>query len=230
MIEHELGKRSTEVPGWYVSPEIQIADMEDWNHERSWGFKDRDFPNYIPDFVPRTPFEALVLTPYLPELKKGHKLIPGFVRTADELWHIARSFQPGWWLWDFQIHADYMRLLAGTEDAHVPGIRWTAVDLGANWNQQDGARPYDVRGANSAHAEILAAMAHFPGWIQAMDGEEVPYVWFPGYQVTIPGSGRGNWPDVPVFDTSPSDGVAYLGARWGGHHDKHYAVPEFREL
>ncbi len=39
---------------------------------------------------------------------------------------------------------------------------------------------------DSAHAEILAAAAHFPRWARAMDGVSVPYIWLSGYHVTDP--------------------------------------------
>jgi hypothetical protein len=33
---------------------------------------------------------------------------------------------------------------------------------------------------------VLAAAAHFPRWIQSMDGFSVPFVWLSGYQITYP--------------------------------------------
>jgi hypothetical protein len=60
------------------------------------------------------------------------------------------------------------------------------IDLAAHWKPGEPVRPENVRGPDSAHAELLAAAAHFPDWICAMDGKRVPYVWVCGYQVTIP--------------------------------------------
>jgi hypothetical protein len=36
-----------------------------------------------------------------------------------------------------------------------------------------------------AHAEVLAAAAHFPQWIRAMDGKTIPYTWLSGYEVMM---------------------------------------------
>lgn len=227
ILEHKFDRPVSQQPGWFVSPAEQLANVRRWNEERGWGFADSDFPVVIPDFTPSQTLEVLVLAVYLPDEGKGRKQVPGYVRTANELWQIAREGQPNWWQWDeLKLDADHLRLLDGV--THTPGIRWVALDLGAHWNAKDGVRPRDVRGENSAHAEILAAAAHFPQWVQAMDGEKVPYAWLPGYQVTIPGDEA--WTDVPILDWDRISRGAYLSADWDVDRDWRYAVPVVREL
>ncbi len=229
ILEHKFDKLATQALGWYILPEEQLANVRGWSEERVWGFSDSDFPSTIPDFVPRAPLEVLVLSVYLPDTGQGRSKVPGYIRTADELWQIARSRQPNWWQWDaLHLDTDHLRLLPGTEDSHAPGIRWTAVDLGAHWNAKDGVRPRDVRGADSAHAEILAAAAHLPTWIRAMDGEKVPHVWLPGYQVTIPGS--ESWAAVPILCWDGTYRGVFLFAYWDAYRDWDYALPVRREL
>ena len=81
----------------------------------------------------------------------------------------------------------------------------------------------DVRGKDSVHAEALAAAAHFPDWVQAMDGERVPYVWMPGYQVTIPGGEA--WRDVPYLDWNAADRGVGLSAELDVYRDQEWACP-----
>ncbi len=229
ILEHKFDRIWTQQLFWYVSPAEQLANVRRWNEERSWGFSDSDFPNDIPDFMPSQPLEVLVLSVYLPDQGNGRNQVPGYIRTADELWQIVRSRQPNWWQWDaLHLDAEHLRLLPGTEDSHTPGIRWALLDLGAHWNAKDGVRPRDVRGADSAHAEILAAAAHFPDWVQAMDGEKVPYVWLPGYQVTIPGYDA--WTNVPILYWYRRHRKVGLGASWDDDHYWYYALPVRREL
>lgn len=228
LLNGQLETTGPGLPDWYVSPQEQVNNVYRWSIERNWGFADSDFPSEIPDFTPSSPLEVLVLAVYLPSAELGRvKDLPGYVRTASELWQIARDRQPDWWQLDeLKLDADHLRPLDGI--THTPGIRWVALDLGAHWNARDGVRPRDVRATNSAHAEILAAAAHFPGWIQTMDGSAVPYVWLPGYQLTV--SGEGAWALVPVLSWDRHGRGVLLDASWGGNRYWYFAVPVVREL
>jgi hypothetical protein len=68
---------------------------------------------------------------------------------------------------------------------HRPGLRRVTVDLGAHFEPGRNVSANKVRGHDSAHAEVLAAAAHFPRWVRAMDGQTVPYTWLSGYEVMI---------------------------------------------
>ena len=211
-----------------ISPRDQLTNMELWNKQCNWGFTESDFPTEIPDFS-SYPLEVLVLCVYLPDKGRGKTKVPGFVRTANELWEIARSLQSNWWQWDgLKLDEQHLRLLLGTEERHTPGIRWMVVDLGANWDKQIGKSPQDASDHTSAHAEIFAAAAHFPYWVQAMNGTTVPYVWLAGYRSSDPDVEP--WQHVPVLSFSQASREVGLGASWIDGRDRYCAVPVSREL
>lgn len=212
-------------PSWYVASEQQLENVRRWNQERDWGFTEADIPEVPEGLAPRGPLEIPVLSVYLPD-KVG---VSGYVRTARELWGIARHRQPNSWQWpELRLDADHIRLLEGIEPFHEPGIRWVMLDLGAHWNGQDGVRPHDVRDKDSAHAEVLAAAGHFPGWPRAMDGKNVPYVWIAGYQVMLPSEDA--WTRVPFLYWSSVNSWVGLSARWDARRFWLYAAPVLKQL
>jgi hypothetical protein len=210
-------------PELFVSLEVQLANVRNWNKMRGWGFTDADFEAI--DLTPseRSGLVVDVIAVYLPD--EGNT--SGVQRTFEELWDIASSLQPGKWRWE-ELKSDkkHLRLLDGIE--HKPGIRRVTIDLGANWDPKDGIRPIDVRGSDSVHAEALAAAAHFPDWIQAMDGEHIPYVWMPGYQVTLPGAEA--WRNVPYLHWYSLNRGVLLCALWGGNRRYGWACAVRGEL
>lgn len=204
----------------FVSPQTQLANVRSWNLERGWDFIEAHFVQAAAELEaltwPSDRLTVLVLVPYLDTVQ----------RTFEELWAVASAAQPNNWRWDeLKSDAEHLRLLEGIE--HVPGLRWEVIDLGANWDPREGIRPVDVRAANSAHAGVLAAAGHFPKWVQAMDGTKVPYVWLPGYQVTIPGSEA--WRYVPCLSWDRGDREVDLGAVWDGRRSIRWACPVVKE-
>lgn len=215
----------TQTPHWYVTPSKQLENVRRWNEDRRWGFVEADCPLKVPDFTPSSPLEVLVLSVYLPD-EDGE---PGYIRTANELWELTRvqQYSSSSQQWRIPYH-DTLRLLPGTEHHHRPGIRWNAVDLGAHWDDRKGVCPLDVRGHDSAHAEVLAAAAHSPGWIQAMDGVNIPYVLLAGYQATLPG--YESWMHIPLLENNRPKRMLRLDVRW---HDRSFsdcAIPVRKEL
>ena len=208
------------IHGMFVSPEAQIANMRGWNLEHGLGYIDAYFVEAEEAARQLTwPEDRLVV----------HVLVP-YAETVDAtletLWTIASGLQPNNWRWDgMKSGPENLRLLDGIE--HKPGLRWEAIDLGANWDPKDGIRPMDVRGPNSAHAGILAAAAHFPKWVQAMDGEKVPYVWLPGYQVNV--AGEAPWRRVPYLGWDSVLRKVNLHALWKDHRFYKWACPVVRE-
>jgi hypothetical protein len=221
-LREQLNPPAPDLSELFVSLEDQLANVRRWNTERNWGFTDADF-----DSVDLTPVEHSglvvdVIAVYLPDEGKTN----GIQRTFEELWTVAKAQQPNAWRWD-ELKSDkkHLRLLDGIE--HSPGIRRVTIDLGANWDTTNGIRPMDVRGKDSVHAEALAAAAHFPNWVQAMDGERVPYVWMPGYQVTIPGDGA--WRRVPDLFWDQFSRLVLLSAYWDDYRYYYWACPVRRE-
>lgn len=187
-----LTSRGEPPPGIFVPLTEQIANVRRWNDDREWGFSVAEI-NAI-DLTPRAHSDPLVvdlIAVYLPdgELSEEREHLGGVRRTCHELWRVAADRQPQAWGWDWMREAHPnrpkpVRLLPGI--AHRPGLRRVTVDLGAHWVPGRHIRPRNVRGHDSAHAEILAAAGHFPGWARAMDGSSVPFIWLSGYQVTFP--------------------------------------------
>lgn len=170
----------------FVSLVEQLANVRRWNEEREWGLSvdELDSIDLIPGSHP-DPLVVDLIAVYLDDAEKMN----GVRRTCHELWGVASDRQPNAWAWDWywdkwQSHPKPVRLLDGI--VHRPGVRRITVDLGAYWEPGRHIRPGNLRTGNSAHAEIIAAAAHFPRWVRAMDGTSVPYVWLAGYQVTIP--------------------------------------------
>lgn len=182
----------TLVHGLFVPCDTQIARVRELNVERDWGISDEAFATAA-ESVPAWPEEkliAVVLVPYLADEKddKGEIILSGVERTFHDLWAVAASEQDASWRWDGYDNAgpERLRLMDGvTHPVLREGqgcLRWETIDL-------DYYRDYqlvDVRKPRFfPHAGILAAAAFHPEWVKAMDGVNVPYVFAPGYEVSV---------------------------------------------
>jgi hypothetical protein len=168
----------------------QMSNVRRWNEERNWGLNPAELDAI--DLTPRTHADPLVvdlIAVYLDDVAAGEdeEKLDGVRRTSRELWTIAAEQQPTSWYWDW-VRDRYnprpmpVRLLPGI--IHWPGVRRMTIDLGAHWIPGEHLRPSNLRGPDSAHA-ILAAAAHFPEWIRAMNGINVPYIWLSGIRSPI---------------------------------------------
>ncbi|HKS50322.1 MAG TPA: hypothetical protein VJS67_00450 [Pseudonocardiaceae bacterium] len=171
----------------FTSLTEQLGNIRRWNAERRWGLDADDFHSV--DLTPKAgndPLVVDVLAVYLASTAECN----GVIRTCQELWSVAAEQQPHSWSWDWyrdswQDIPKPVRLIDGL--VHRPGIRRVTVDLSAGFIPGRHVRPTALRGPDSAHAEVLAAAAHFPRWVRAMDGKEVPYTWLLGYEVMMRG-------------------------------------------
>jgi len=185
-------QRGEPAPDLFVPLTEQLDNVRRWNEDRDWGLPAAELDAI--DLTPRTHADPLVvdlIAVYLDDVHDGDGdgQLDGVRRTCHELWAIASQQQPKTWFWDwvrdrYDPRPKPVRLLPGI--IHWPGVRRMTVDLGAHWVPGQHIRPSSLRGPDSAHAEILAAAAHFPRWARAMDGVSVPYIWLSGYQVTHP--------------------------------------------
>jgi hypothetical protein len=169
----------------FASLPEQLGNIRRWNEERRWGLSADDLHSV--DLTPRAGGGPLVVDVIAVYLGEGADL-NGVRRTCHELWTVAAEQQPHSWSWDWYAdrweHRPKPVALAGGT-VHRPGLRRVTVDLGAHFDPGHYRRPSSQRGPDSAQAEVLAAAAHFPRWIRAMDGKTIPYVWVAGYQVLI---------------------------------------------
>lgn len=209
------------INGIFAPPEVQVENVRRWNDEQQgWGFSDENFASLAE--APEWPdgeeakLVAVVLVPYLATVQQ----------TFDELWQVAATQQPNSWRWA-ELHSDpdHLRLLSGIE--HKPGLQWEVIDLGANWDRRDGISPESVRDpGTSPHAGCLAAAAHHPKWVQAMDGEKVPFIWLPAYEVTV--TGRDPWQRSSRLSWDHGGRGVDLDAYWSDRRS-YFAIPAFRE-
>lgn len=179
----EAKRAATSPDEIFVSLRMQLDNIREWNEERKWGLRpdDLDFLDLTPPSENK-PLVVDLLAVYL----SGDTELNGVRRTCHELWTVAAEQQPHSWCWDWywdkwKGSPKPVRLADGI--VHQPGIRRVTVDLGAHFEPGQYLSPSKVRSPRSAHAEVLAAAAHFPRWIRAMDGKNVPYTWLSGYEV-----------------------------------------------
>jgi hypothetical protein len=191
----------------FVSPDQQITNLRQWmDFGHLQGFTEADFdsvleakgklPNPVGLTVP-------VLVPYLGKVGD----------TFDALWDVVESvYDEHWRNPGLKSDKRHLRLLEGIEH---PGkcLRWEIIDLGAHHEPKNGREVRNVRGAGSAHAGVLAALAHFPKWVEAMDGETVPYVDIAGYEACV--DGYDPWRFVPYVDRDGAE--VELDVYWDGY-------------
>ena len=203
----------------FASPADQLANIRRWNHDRRWGFPDIMFDVVdVAEAHHASPLVVDVLAVYLPP-QGGRTAVQ---RTCEELWELASCRQPRAWCWDERKRGPKpVRLLDGTE--HRPGVRRVTLDLAAGWDQRVGVRPMDVRGPRSASAEILAAAAHFPDWVRAMDGTRVPFVCLAGYEVTVPVYEA--WRHILCLSWSHFNRRINLSDNWADYYQDRFAFP-----
>lgn len=207
----------------FTSLPDQLNSVREWNEERGWGFTAADF--HAVDLTPHAgDIDELVVDVIAVYLPSGPEL-NGVRRTCHELWTLAAQQQPHAWSWDWYAEKWEQRpkpvaLIDGV--VHRPGIRRVTVDLAAHFVPGRHIRPSQVRGPDSAHAEVLAAAAHFPKWVRAMDGKSIPYVWPSGYQVLIHDRPA---PRLPALSWSRFRRTMSLTAAWTEHAYGGWAVP-----
>ncbi|MGQ0775541.1 MAG: hypothetical protein ACT4NY_14155 [Pseudonocardiales bacterium] len=207
----------------FTSLPEQLGNIRRWNEERRWGLRAEDFLSV--DLTPHAgnkPLLVDVIAVYL----TGRPDLNGVRRTCHEMWTVAAEQQPHSWSWDWyadkwEHHPKPVCLSDGI--VHRPGVRRVTVDLGAHFESGRHIRPSTLRSPASAHAEVLAAAAHFPHWVRAMDGRTIPYVWLSGYQVLIrerPAPAR-----LPALSWSRFRRAVNLTAAWAEHSHPGWASP-----
>ncbi len=214
----------TLVHGLFVKPEAQIARVRELNLERGWGIADACFLE-AEKSIPKWPEDKLVvvtLVPYLDDEKQGRK---GVERTFHELWEVAAKQQHASLRNDVYDKAgpDKLRLLKGIE--HKPGLRWEVIDMGS----QRTRSPEHVRSSEkSPHAGVLASAALHPQWVKSIDGENLPYIWAPGYEVCVSSGDLGDqWWYAPRLGFDRGGRKIWLHYKSRDFSDCYWAVPSF---
>jgi len=193
-------------PSWYgqVGAQIEKAsaflELHGGGQE---GFRVSDIPA-VPNFIPRTKTEVLLLAVYLPD--KGR--VKGFRRTFDAWWDfIVPPTGVTKWRWEeLKSDSKHLRLAPGVK--YAPGIRWVAFDPSTyRGKSPEGALAQSVNdGTTLAHTEVLMAAALFSGWVASWNGTDSPYPNLSGlqcYAIT-------DWSRVPGLYYRWGDGLPQL--------------------
>ncbi|MDQ6782357.1 MAG: hypothetical protein M3063_02700 [Actinomycetota bacterium] len=202
----------------------QIENVRRWNAWRRWGFTPDEIDAI--DVTPRPRAEPLVVD-IIAIFVEASGSLDGIRRTCDDLWLLAADRQPNSWCWDGSywnqpgVGHKPVRLLDGL--VHRPGVRRVTIDLGAHWAPGRYVRPASFRGKDAAHAEVLAAAAHFPRWVRAMDGKRVPHAWLPGYEVTVPVGSRH--PRLPCLSWTSYRRMLSLTSHEADYSQSGWAAP-----
>lgn len=181
----------------FRSARIQHANIVRWNEKYGWGFSAEelaaaklwsdDAESWRGDetlsYWPKDDRSALVLVPYLKSVWATFRGLQAVI--TNEYPRVQHS--PG--------RVTDLRLAGHLQ--HQPGLRWEWLHLGAerspDWEtiikgpQPDGApdEPAQSELQTLAHAQVLAAAAHFPEWNEMRYQGSEPRVWMAGYQMDV---------------------------------------------
>jgi hypothetical protein len=138
-----------------VSPDDQIANVKRWNRDRRWGFSDHEIAvaaTKVASLPSPDPLRVRlpVLVPYLVSVGRTFEELIGIMANPHSPTRRDERLTSG---------AEGLRLLPGT--VHSRGLAWEVIGLQSN----HGAAPATCQGENSAHAGVLAAACHLPGWV-----------------------------------------------------------------
>lgn len=220
---HEAKLAVMPADSMFVSLPHQLDNIRRWNEERRWGFSSLDLDSVdLSPPVAGSPLVVDLIAVYL----EGNAELNGVRRTCHELWTLAAEWHPHSWCWDWywdKWKSQPKPVRLRDDLVHRPGIRRVTVDLGAHFEPERYVRPRRIQDRNPAHAEVLAAAAHFPRWIRAMDGKTVPYTWLAGYEVAM---GERPSPErLLALSWSGFRRTVSLTAGWRDHAHSGWAVP-----
>lgn len=205
------------IANMFLPAEHQLVLVEKLNRWFKWGFTDNNFLDLGPP----------------PPWPQGNKLaavildvsLESVSETFEKAWNRAMSVQRDGRRWaHLWFDSNHLRLFSGQH--HQRGLRWQVVDLGANIDRA----PQDVRDAKTSPSSAPLWMAYFsPRWIEAMNNDDVPSVWLPGYEVSV--RGYVPWTHVPRLDwfNDSDTGRIELNADVAGRSCRAWAVPVLLE-
>lgn len=148
---------------------------------------------------------------------------PTAVQEFQLYWPLIGERQAKNWKWNQFIFNDaHVRHFQCKEQAWR--WSWGVIDLGANRNTTTDTVRHRASGTLPG-AEILAAGALHPEWVRLMNGDDIPFVLMPGYEVSIPGGSV--WRSVPGLDFGCGGLVVRLSVYWYDGANPRWGVPVF---
>jgi len=204
------------LPDWYVSPELRLAQARQLNKQRKWGFKEADFPS-----VPEDTTKLWLLVVNLPG--KGGKA--ALQRTVDDKWDLIEA-PAGYTKYrssELLTDPDHLRLAPGYD--FTTGVYWVEFDPDTYQGKSPevALKQADDNSERLAGTEVLDAIWQFPDW---------SLTWFRSGKPAPNLSGlQFRWDDGTVWSS-----VLYvlrwdvsrelkLHARWAGHGSSFWASP-----
>jgi len=201
--------------GMFAPLSAQLAFTRARGEERGWGV---DFDSLgEPPAWPKEERSAVVLDVTLETPQKTFE--------EASLW--LSGVYPDFWGWPAGIKTDpdHLRLYKGI--THTPGARWRVIDLGGNRDKSSNIVREAVDPSLLPTAAPLFLAATSPKWRQSMDGDKVPYVELPGYELSRPGVAP--WSSIACLGRRCIVRRVGLSARSADGVSSHWAVPVFRE-
>ena len=200
---------SCRIPSHFVSLAHQIENVERWNAEFGWNIPDaliarRCLEARTFDW-PGDPLQAIVL---VPSLDSPTTTLTALAKAASRLRVWPYNTQKA--IHDNQAEVWLMDGIDFTPNT----LEWRLVDLGSHLYGRGSRRLSEplpkaselVTTQTAAHAEVLAAAAHFPRWLQAIKEGQAPAVAIPGYQMNDPDVRTGEGPRTAYLSISFGSG------------------------
>jgi len=207
----------------FLHPSQQWKLFLEYNQglDQGWKFEETHYvdignPPELPEGA--GPLCVVQLVPYQETVEKTIAFLLGFVQSQME--KLGLNYYQWEGYNDLLTKKDVIRLLPGIEHPRKC-LRWEIIDLGANRNR----KPCDVRNESSPHAAVLAAAGFHTNWSTSMDGDKIPYVFMPGYQVTVPSG--DSWQCVPHIWFDQHDRRLKISYNWDGSCSQSWAVVVF---
>ncbi len=210
------------VTGMFASPQDQLKRVHKWNARgrSKWVFPAEAFRELeatvpkIPDDQLNNPLVAVVLDIRLETLES----------TIETAWNmlqdnLATPIQKAEWL---KTDPDHLRL-------HSPrkfeqGLKWRVVDLGANRDLRPIRVQESIPRQDLLGTEILWCAALHPFWLQAIDGEKIPFVVAAGCQMKGP-SPNYKWDFALGIWKEPRGGDIHILPTAADCRNPQWAVP-----
>lgn len=210
-------------PEWYSNPMMQISAVSDFlEHygDGRKGFRPSDIPG-LPDFMPRTPTEILLLSVMLPD--EGG--VSGFHRTFEAWWETIDGFSGKRRVAAVRSASDDLQLAPGID--YSPGIRWVVFDPSGyqSMSPDEALQRAAIDGVSLAHVEILMVAALFPAWATSWLGEGSPAPFMSGARIFHDGPSLG----VPCIYLAADGGSLWLDAERADRFNPNWASPTVRE-
>lgn len=212
--------KTTKTLDFLVTPATAVTWLAKAHESLKGPFKDRDFVRLRRE------------TPDKPQIGGLPVRVPVWhgitVQDTFKLQVKLLQYQYGdkFWRWPhLESDENRLRLLGGNKQHPGQCLRWEVIDLDPV--PERNQKPSDVRHPDkSPHAGVLAFVTQNRTYGLGMNGKNKPYLWAPGYEVTISGSGP-SWRRVPRLYLSVPVGQVRLFAGRCGRAVGAWSVPCF---